>query len=263
MSCSSRVSAADCSIVRSAGISTSPGAPTDLVGLANQPVMSPERLRGALARRAAALADGAAVIRRAADAQPHAPRFVRAIFDYSSTSSNSGGYPPRRADRSAERRGLAYDPLRHRRAKNSDWVLVDVPAPVHRLGAATRTPARTTPPPVEALYAVASDQVRQQEQARPRLRRRTLWWADDPGVRAKDLEMAAAHQPASVARWRQAGRAGEEGPLRYQRCPWDTHHVVHRARTPTACGCRAASEIYLSDRRRTDPAKLKTSFVSQ
>jgi len=52
--------------------------PPVLVGLANQPVIAPERLRAALDRRAAALA----AVGAARDAQPDAPRFVRAIFDY-------------------------------------------------------------------------------------------------------------------------------------------------------------------------------------
>ncbi len=57
--------------------------PPILVGLANQPVIPPERLRAALAQRAAALAEKITEIRAAADAQPHAPGFVRVIFDYS------------------------------------------------------------------------------------------------------------------------------------------------------------------------------------
>lgn len=55
--------------------------PPVLVGLANQPVVPPERLRAALARRAEALADRIAAVRAAAP--PDAPDFVRAIFDYS------------------------------------------------------------------------------------------------------------------------------------------------------------------------------------
>ncbi len=56
--------------------------PPVLVGLANQPVIPPQRLNAALAQRAAALTEKIAVVRHAADAQPHAPGFVRAIFDY-------------------------------------------------------------------------------------------------------------------------------------------------------------------------------------
>ncbi|MEV4003419.1 PadR family transcriptional regulator [Actinomadura sp. NPDC049753] len=56
--------------------------PPLLVGLANQPVIPPERLRDALDRRAAALAEKAATIRAARDAQPDVPDFVRATFDY-------------------------------------------------------------------------------------------------------------------------------------------------------------------------------------
>jgi DNA-binding PadR family transcriptional regulator len=56
--------------------------PPILVGLANQPVIPPERLRAALDRRAAALTEKIAAIGAARDAQPDAPGFVRAIFDY-------------------------------------------------------------------------------------------------------------------------------------------------------------------------------------
>ncbi|MGH8792279.1 MAG: PadR family transcriptional regulator, partial [Stackebrandtia sp.] len=57
--------------------------PPVLVGLANQPAIPRERLDAVLARRGAALAEKIAVVRAAADAQPSAPDFVRAIFDYS------------------------------------------------------------------------------------------------------------------------------------------------------------------------------------
>ncbi|MEV5753385.1 PadR family transcriptional regulator [Actinoallomurus sp. NPDC052308] len=56
--------------------------PPVLVGLANQPVIPPERLRAALDRRAAALTEKIAVIEAARDAQPDLPGFVRATFDY-------------------------------------------------------------------------------------------------------------------------------------------------------------------------------------
>jgi DNA-binding PadR family transcriptional regulator len=55
--------------------------PPVLVGLANQPVIPPERLRAALAHRAEALAARVAEVRAAAP--PGAPPFVRAIFDHS------------------------------------------------------------------------------------------------------------------------------------------------------------------------------------
>ena len=57
--------------------------PPILVGLANQPVIAPERLRAALDRRAAALTERIAAVRAASAAQPDMPGFVRAIFDYS------------------------------------------------------------------------------------------------------------------------------------------------------------------------------------
>lgn len=56
--------------------------PPILVGLANQPVIPPERLRAALDRRAAALAEKIGAIGAARDAQADVPAFVRAIFDY-------------------------------------------------------------------------------------------------------------------------------------------------------------------------------------
>lgn len=56
--------------------------PPVLVGLANQPVIPPERLRAALDRRAAALAAKVAEIGAARDAQPWMPGFARAVFDY-------------------------------------------------------------------------------------------------------------------------------------------------------------------------------------
>jgi DNA-binding PadR family transcriptional regulator len=55
--------------------------PPVLVGLANQPVIPPERLQAALARRAEALAVKVAEVRAAAPVD--APDFVHAIFDYS------------------------------------------------------------------------------------------------------------------------------------------------------------------------------------
>ncbi|TCO55237.1 PadR family transcriptional regulator [Actinocrispum wychmicini] len=57
--------------------------PPVLVGLANQPVIPPERLRQALAQRAEALAERIAIVRLTAANQLDAPGFVRAIFDYS------------------------------------------------------------------------------------------------------------------------------------------------------------------------------------
>ncbi|MBB5953511.1 DNA-binding PadR family transcriptional regulator [Saccharothrix tamanrassetensis] len=57
--------------------------PPLLVGLANQPAIPPGRLHAALERRATALAGRHREVRAAADAQPDAPEFVRAIFDYS------------------------------------------------------------------------------------------------------------------------------------------------------------------------------------
>ncbi len=73
---------AACAQAAEAAIATlAPVFPPVLVGLANQPVIPPDRLRAALDRRAEALADRVDAVRAAQ--QPHAPDFVRAIFDYS------------------------------------------------------------------------------------------------------------------------------------------------------------------------------------
>jgi DNA-binding PadR family transcriptional regulator len=62
----------------------SPVFPPLLVGLATQPLIPPDRLRAALARRADALTAKIAEVRAAARRGP-VPPFVRAIFDYSLT----------------------------------------------------------------------------------------------------------------------------------------------------------------------------------
>jgi DNA-binding PadR family transcriptional regulator len=57
--------------------------PPVLAGLANSPAVPPERLAAALVKRAEAVDARLAEVRHAAAAQPSAPPFVRAIFDYS------------------------------------------------------------------------------------------------------------------------------------------------------------------------------------
>jgi len=56
--------------------------PPVLIGLANQPLIPPERLRAALDRRAAALQEKIAALTAARAARSDAPDFVRAIFDH-------------------------------------------------------------------------------------------------------------------------------------------------------------------------------------
>lgn len=97
--------------------------PPILVGLANQPVIPPERLRAALERRATALTEKIATIAAARDAQPDAPGFVRAIFDYAlgqlaaerqwlaayrAEQAELGDRPPHR---SPARKADSHDPL--------------------------------------------------------------------------------------------------------------------------------------------------------
>lgn len=61
-----------------------PGFPPVLVGLANQPLIPPDRLSAALASRADALTAKVTDVSAAAD-HHQIPPFVRAIFDYSLT----------------------------------------------------------------------------------------------------------------------------------------------------------------------------------
>ncbi len=65
------------------GYELRPVHPPVLAGLANSPVVPPERLAAALAKRAEAVDARLAEVRRAAAAQPSAPPFVRAVFGYS------------------------------------------------------------------------------------------------------------------------------------------------------------------------------------
>ena len=63
--------------------------PAILIGLANRPAIPTERFHAALAQRAQALAERVAIIRHTADAQPGAPEFARAIFDYTLNQLNA------------------------------------------------------------------------------------------------------------------------------------------------------------------------------
>jgi DNA-binding PadR family transcriptional regulator len=72
-----------CAAAAEAAIATvTPLFPPVLVGLANQPVIPPDRLRAALAARADALAETITRVRAAA-ARQELPPFARAIFDHS------------------------------------------------------------------------------------------------------------------------------------------------------------------------------------
>jgi DNA-binding PadR family transcriptional regulator len=62
-----------------------PTFPPLLVGIANQPVVPPARLRDAFDARLAALGERIDALRAAAAAERGAPPFVRALFDYSLT----------------------------------------------------------------------------------------------------------------------------------------------------------------------------------
>jgi len=90
--------------------------PQILVGLANQPVIAPDRLGAALDRRAAALTEKIAALGAARDRQPEMPGFVRAIFDYSIGQLTAerewlAGYRTELAGELAGRKGNGHEPL--------------------------------------------------------------------------------------------------------------------------------------------------------
>lgn len=66
-----------------------PTYPPVLVGLANLPILSPERIESALARRAQALTERIAAVNNAQESQPDLPPFVRAIFDHALSQLNA------------------------------------------------------------------------------------------------------------------------------------------------------------------------------
>ncbi|MGW7295556.1 GyrI-like domain-containing protein [Streptomyces xiamenensis] len=175
--------------------------PRVLVGLANQPAVAPEDVRAALDRRAAALAERVETVRRTAAEQPHAPEFVRAIFDFTLSQLTAEQAWLARYRSAGETAVAPYDVKREHKAlyapKNTAWDLVDVPE--QRFLAVDGTGDPNTAPAyaraVEALYAVAytlkfaskgsagsgGDFVVGPLEG--------LWWSPDPGVftsRAKD-----------------------------------------------------------------------------
>ncbi|NDU72306.1 hypothetical protein GWI34_06665 [Actinomadura sp. DSM 109109] len=177
--------------------------PPVLVGLANQPVIPPERLRAALDRRAEALAERTAAIEAARDATPGMPAFVRAIFDHTLgqlaaerqwlsdyRAAEAGGRSPKTLPgrRTAMTR---YDVKRELKRcyapRNTDWELVDVP-PQRFIAVDGHGDPNTSPAyarAIEALYAVAytikfSSKAAGRDFVVGPLE--GLWWADDPRV---------------------------------------------------------------------------------
>jgi len=289
---------AECARAAEAAIAeVRPVFPPVLVGLANQPVIPPDRLRAALATRADALATQAAAVRRTADAQRDAPDFVRALFDYSLAQLDA-----EQAWLSAYRAAPpAYDVKRELKAlyapKNTTWALVDVPEQkflaIDGRGNPNTAPAYADA--VAALYAVAYTLKFASKRDGGRdfvvAPLEGLWWSDTPANftthRAKDTwqwtmlislpdwittaavedaratALAKKKQPAIAdvrhhtlheglsAQALHVGSYDDEGPLLAS---------LHDEWLP-AQGLRETGvhhEIYLSDPRRTDPAKLKT-----
>ncbi|GIH04207.1 hypothetical protein Rhe02_22740 [Rhizocola hellebori] len=269
-----------------------------LLGLANQPALPPQRFAAALARRADALADRVAAVQAAADAQSDAPDFVRAIFDFSlgqlmaeqrwltAYRESLGGKKVTAYDVKKELKNL-YAP------RNADWALVDVPPLAYLAvdGEGDPNTAQAYREAVEALYSVAYT-IKFASKDRPFVVAplEGLWWADDPSVfvsrdkaawkwtmliglppwitqeqvqESKNQALAKKKLPAidrvrldqlhegTSAQLLHVGSYDDEAPKLAA-----LHSEYLAAQGLQLNGQH--HEIYLSDPRRTEPAKLKT-----
>lgn len=278
--------------------------PPVLVGLANQPLIPPDRLHAALATRADALAAQAAAVRGTADAQRDAPDFVRALFDYSLAQLDA-----EQAWLSAYRASLhpgstampTYDVKRELKdlyaPKNTTWAFVDVPEQQFLAvdGRGNPNTAQAYADAVAALYAVAYTIKFASKRDGGRdfvvAPLEGLWWSDTPANftthRAKDTWQWT--MLISLPEWitKTAVEDARAAALAKKKLPAIAevrHHTLHEGLCAQALhvgsyddeGPLLAAlhdewlpaqnhretglhhEIYLSDPRRTDPAKLRT-----
>lgn len=269
--------------------------PVLLVGLANEPSIPRQRLITALKARRQAIDERIAAVRAAATAQPDVPGFVTAIFDYSLGQLEAekrwlehylGGKTMTTYDVKKELKPF-YAP------KNTDWEIIEVP-PMRYIGidgSGDPNTDKSYSDAVEALYAVAYT-IKFARQDRPFTVAplEGLWWADDPStfvVREKaawkwtmlisqpswitDGDVEAAKQSALAkkklpaiervcvgclsegpsAQLLHTGSYDDEGPK--------LAHLHHEFLAKHGLDLNGLHhEIYLSDPRRTEPAKWKT-----
>ena len=269
--------------------------PAVLAGLANEPAIPPHRLVAALRTRLHAIDERIAAVRAAAATQPGAPGFVTAIFDYSLGQLEQ---EKRWLERYLEGRTVTgYDIKKELKLfyapKNRTWEIVEVP-PIRYLGVDGSGDPNTDESYAEAiaaLYAVAYT-MKFAHKDRPFTvgPLEGLWWADDPSTfvtRDKaawkwtmlislppwisDADVEAARQSALAkkklpaiekvrvvtlsegpsAQLLHLGPYDDEGPALAQ-----LHHEFFAEHGLDFHGPH--HEIYLSDPRRTEPAKLKT-----
>jgi DNA-binding PadR family transcriptional regulator len=173
--------------------------PAILVGLANQPVIAPERFNAALAQRGAAVAERIAAVRQAADDQDDAPGFVRAIFDYAlnqlvaeqdwlAAYRTSLADSPTTGDdtKTMPTYDLKRDVKELYAPRNTDWALVDVPEQqfIAIDGSGNPNTSAEYARAVEALYAVAYTIKFASKRGAGRdfvvAPLEGLWWADEP-----------------------------------------------------------------------------------
>jgi DNA-binding PadR family transcriptional regulator len=269
--------------------------PVLLVGLANEPSIPRRRLISALKARQRSIDDRIATIRAAAATQPGVPRFVTAIFDYSIGQLEAektwlegyleGTIMP------------AYDVKKQLKQfyapRNTDWKIVDVP-PMRYIGldgSGDPNADKSYTDAVEALYTVAyTIKFAHKDRLFTVGPLEGLWWADDPSMfvtRMKsdwkwtmlisqppwitDADIEEAKRSAlakkklsaielvrvvslsegTSAQLLHTGSYDDEGPkLAYLHDEFLAEHGL------TFNGLH--HEIYLSDARRTEPAKLKT-----
>ncbi len=267
--------------------------PALLAGLANSPAVSPERLVAALETRRSLIEERIVTVRAAIP--PGAPDFVQAIFDYSLGQLEAerawlthylGGKTVTAYDVKKELKAF-YAP------KNTSWELVEVP-PLRYIGvdgAGDPNTAQSYKDAVEALYSVAYT-LKFADRERPFTVAplEGLWWAEDPStfvsrdktawkwtmlislppwITDADVESACSVALAKKklpaislvrvvtleeglsAQLLHTGSYDDEGPKLA-----DLHDTFLAAEGLTFNGLH--HEIYLSDPRRTEPAKLKT-----
>jgi len=270
--------------------------PALLVGLANEPSIPPARLITALEDRRHAIDERLSSVRAAVAARPGVPGYVTAIFDYSLGQLEAEKvWLDRYLE--GKTTMTTYDAKKQLRQfyapKNTDWEIVDVP-PMRYIGidgSGDPNTDKSYSDAVEALYTVAYT-IKFAHKDRPFTVSplEGLWWADDPStfvtrkksewkwtmlisqppwVTGADIEAAKRSALAkkklppieqvrgvslsegTSAQLLHIGSYDDEGPKLA-----NLHDEFLTEQGLILNGPH--HEIYLSDARRTEPAKLKT-----
>ncbi|WP_117208034.1 GyrI-like domain-containing protein [Allorhizocola rhizosphaerae] len=269
--------------------------PALLVGLANEPSIPRARLVAALQTRLHAIDERLAAVRAAATAQPGVPDFVTAIFDYSlgQLEAEKRWLENYLGGRTVPAYDVKKDLKPFYAPKNTDWEIVEV-SPMRYIGidgSGDPNTDKSYSDAVEALYTIAYT-IKFAHKDRPFTVAplEGLWWADDPSTfvarqkaawkwtmlisqppwitdadieSAKRTALAKKKLPAiervrvvslsegPSAQLLHIGSYDDEGPklARLHEEFMTRHGLDFNGRH---------HEIYISDPRRTEPAKLKT-----